>query len=302
MRAGATTRSLPGRALRLTAAALVAACWLAAPAGAAGLLGDGHPPQAVAPGAAADGIAAATTQAAAPAEAAASAQAGSPAHGAVKTVAAARPALQAAVRGVAETVSDAGPAVRRATETVAAAGPGAKPSLDAAIRRTAPLGGGDTSGRADGGTAASQASPGGALGPLRDRHPVGQAAGSVSVQAARLQARRVDRVLGPNLPLRELLRSPTREAPIAPTAERSLPAPVNDAADEARAAPGSPPPPSTTAGGTPFSSAATGFSLGGLALLLATLSMAGPALRRRLPSRTATAWPAAFVPLLERPG
>jgi hypothetical protein len=63
-----------------------------------------------------------------------------------------------------------------------------------------------------------------------------------------------------------------------------------------------PAPLQTTGGGSPFSSTAASFSLGGLAILLATLLLAGPVLRRRLPGRTVTAWPAAFVPLLERPG
>jgi hypothetical protein len=56
------------------------------------------------------------------------------------------------------------------------------------------------------------------------------------------------------------------------------------------------------AGGSSAAGASVSFSLGGLALLLATLSLAGPALRRRLPRRPVMGWPAAFVPLLERPG
>jgi hypothetical protein len=66
--------------------------------------------------------------------------------------------------------------------------------------------------------------------------------------------------------------------------------------------PSNPAPVSGTAGGSSASGASVSFSLGGLALLLATLSLAGPALRRRLPRRPVIAWPAAFVPLLERPG
>ena len=59
---------------------------------------------------------------------------------------------------------------------------------------------------------------------------------------------------------------------------------------------------SGAAGGSGAAGASVSFSLGGLALLLATLSLAGPALRRRLPRRPVIGWPAAFVPLLERPG
>jgi hypothetical protein len=66
--------------------------------------------------------------------------------------------------------------------------------------------------------------------------------------------------------------------------------------------PPGPEPVSGAAGGSSAAGASVSFSLGGLALLLATLSLAGPALRRRLPRRPVIAWPAAFVPLLERPG
>lgn len=55
-------------------------------------------------------------------------------------------------------------------------------------------------------------------------------------------------------------------------------------------------------GGSSAAGASVSFALGGLALLLATLSLAGPALRRRLPRQPVMGWPAAFVPLLERPG
>jgi hypothetical protein len=61
-------------------------------------------------------------------------------------------------------------------------------------------------------------------------------------------------------------------------------------------------PVSGAAGGSSAAGASVSFFLGGLALLLATLSLAGPALRRRLPRRPVIGWPAAFVPLLERPG
>jgi hypothetical protein len=66
--------------------------------------------------------------------------------------------------------------------------------------------------------------------------------------------------------------------------------------------PAGPDPVPGPAGGSSAAGASLSFVLGGLALLLATLSLAGPALRRRLPRRPVIAWPAAFVPLLERPG
>jgi hypothetical protein len=61
-------------------------------------------------------------------------------------------------------------------------------------------------------------------------------------------------------------------------------------------------PVSGTAGGSSAAGASVSFFLGGMALLLATLSLAGPAVRRRLSRRPVIGWPAAFVPLLERPG
>jgi hypothetical protein len=66
--------------------------------------------------------------------------------------------------------------------------------------------------------------------------------------------------------------------------------------------PSGPGPVPGAAGGSSAAGASVSFSLGGLALLLATLSLAGPALRRRLPRPPVMGWPAAFVPLLERPG
>ena len=55
-------------------------------------------------------------------------------------------------------------------------------------------------------------------------------------------------------------------------------------------------------GGSSASGASTSLLFGGLAVLLTAFCLAGPALRRRLPSRPAMSWSAAFVPLLERPG
>jgi hypothetical protein len=54
--------------------------------------------------------------------------------------------------------------------------------------------------------------------------------------------------------------------------------------------------------GSPASGASAAFSFGGAAVLLATVFLAAAALRRRIPGYRAFCPPAAFVPLLERPG
>jgi hypothetical protein len=54
--------------------------------------------------------------------------------------------------------------------------------------------------------------------------------------------------------------------------------------------------------GSPAAGDSTGVSFGGLAVLLIALFLAAPHLRSRLSGLRAICWPAAFVPLLERPG
>jgi hypothetical protein len=55
-------------------------------------------------------------------------------------------------------------------------------------------------------------------------------------------------------------------------------------------------------GGAVASGAGVSFFLGGFAILAIALFLASPPVRRRLLIRPAMCWPAAFVPLLERPG
>ena len=74
------------------------------------------------------------------------------------------------------------------------------------------------------------------------------------------------------------------------------------AAGAAQDLPSAPEPLSGAGGGSSAAAASTSFVFGGMALLLAALCLAAPALRRRLPRRPVIGWPAAFVPLLERPG
>ena len=96
---------------------------------------------------------------------------------------------------------------------------------------------------------------------------------------------------------------------VSPSHTSDLPGAPHGAASVARGTahaaldlPSAPDPLSGAVGGSSGSGASSISSVGGLALLLATLSLAGPALCRRLPRRPVMGWPAAFVPLLERPG
>jgi hypothetical protein len=298
MGAGASSPKLLSGTLRLTAAVLVGACWLAAPAGAAGVL-DGQPAAVDAAAASAAAVSEQLGSTATSAGASASGGVGAvtatrPVRGAVKTVAAARP-----VSTVAETAA-AVPPVHPAADAVAAVGSGVRPAAGEAAR-TVRDGAGAAIDRAGG-------PPSGGDGPkpapaLRDTRPE---AGGATAQAARLlavlpdAAQRPDGVLQP-APLAELPAPLTAPTSLDPAPSGAAPAAVP--ADAAAPAPPSSPDPAPAAGGgAALSAGAASFLLGGLAVLLATLSLAGPALRRRLPRLTVTAWPSAFVPLLERPG
>jgi hypothetical protein len=145
------------------------------------------------------------------------------------------------------------------------------------------------------------------------------AAGAVAGQ----EAPRVERLSGPGTETSKLRGGAATEGPdtalpvapaelISPIFTALIPGPPADPggapagpSKPGPAGPASPPDESPLPGPASGSSAAgatVSFTLGGLALLLATLSLAGPALRRRLPRRPVIGWPAAFVPLLERPG
>ncbi|MGH2848212.1 MAG: hypothetical protein ACRDL0_19735, partial [Thermoleophilaceae bacterium] len=74
--------------------------------------------------------------------------------------------------------------------------------------------------------------------------------------------------------------------------------------DEAPARPGNGPdlPSSSTFGGATASGLSSALLLGGLAVLVGALRLAGPRLRRHICFASAACGPAAFVPVLERPG
>ena len=294
MGAGASSPKLLSGTLRLTAAVLVGACWLAAPAGAAGVL-DGQPtavePAAASAAAVSEQLGSTATSAGASASGAVGAvTATRPVRGAVKTVAAARP-----VSTVVETAA-AVPPVHPAADAVAAVGSRVSPAAGEAAR-TLRDGAGAAIDRAGGppsGGDAPRPAPA-----LRDTRPE---AGGTTAQAARFLAVRAEAAQHPDGVLQP---APLAELP-APTSLDPAPsgaAPAAVAADAAAPAPPSSPDPAPAAGGgAALSAGAASFLMGGLAVLLATLSLAGPALRRRLPRLTVTAWPSAFVPLLERPG
>jgi hypothetical protein len=292
MGAGDWTPKLVSRALRLTAAALAAACWLAAPAGANGLL-HGQPSTAEPPAAATDRLAATITSAGSTASGAVAAVTGErPVRNAVKTVAAARP-----VSTVVETAA-AVPPVRTAAETVAAVGSSAPPAVGEATRQVRDSAGGaaDRPAPPPGGSSSKPA--------LRDTH--GQA-GGVTAQAARLRGLRAasaaqGRSPGPSGAPLSVLPAPSTLLEAAPSSPTPASGPAGADAAAAPLPSETPDPAPAAPGGGALSTGAASVLMGGLAVLLATLSLAGPALRRRLPRLTVTAWPSAFVPLLERPG
>ena len=328
MGAGDRTPELLRCTLRLTAAALAAASWLAAPAGAAGAL-DGHAPAGASTGVTERLAAAAGSAGATVSDAAGTAAAQRPVRGAMDTVAAAgtargavksaaagtvRGAVEPAVGGpvrdaektvaaarsvgtVVETAATVRP-LRAAAETLAAVAPRPRPAIGEATRRLA-----DAAPGADGPPQGGNESRPAAA--IRDAHG-GEGAG-VTAQAARLQAAGAagaphHRPTVGSASFAWIAAHPAafialRSGAVTDSASAgSGPAP---AALEHRSSPGPAPP---AGGGAALSAGAASFLMGGLAVLLATLSLAGPALRRRLPSRTVTAWPSAFVPLLERPG
>jgi hypothetical protein len=169
---------------------------------------------------------------------------------------------------------------------------------------------------------ALQGASGAARGALRDSGTAGAGQGSPRIarlsgpaggetsRASRLRLRGTAAPEGPGATLPGELASPVL-TPLIPGPPIGLPGAPAGGGDTGSAAvagsgalelPSDTGPVSGAAGGSSAASASVSFSLGGLALLLATLSLAGPALRRRLSRRPVIAWPAAFVPLLERPG
>jgi hypothetical protein len=299
-----------GRAHRLLAVAVVGGCWLAAPAGASAQQG---------PALNVSGLTSAATSAVANTGSAvettvtAAAPVTGPAQGAVTQVAGTVGRVTGPEGPVARvgagTANAAGSVVERVTRTAAPVkdvvdrvAPEAQPAVDDTLQAVT---GTLRSAGHDGGAPGAAAGPGSP----RVERPSGPAAGPETSPASRLRLRgkaapeRPERVLpGPGAE-----RFSSVFTPLIPVGLPSATAGGGDGG------PSSPPsgalgipadsePAAGVVGGSSAAGASVSFLLGGLALLLATLSLAGPALRRRLPRRPVTGWPAAFVPLLERPG
>jgi hypothetical protein len=328
MLAGARTPSLRGRTRRLMAMGVVAACWLAVPAGASaqqGLDVSGLT-------SAATGALAATGSAVEDTVSAAAPVAG-PAQGAVTQLAGT----------VGRVTGPDGPVARVGTGTAGATGSvaermtrpaapvagfadrvaqGARQAVDKTLHGAAGLD--QTLKGATGVDETLQGASVAARGALRDSGTAGAAvgqgsprmarlsgpAGGETSRASRLRLRGTAVLEGPGATLWGELASPVL-TPLIPGPPIGLPGAPAGGGDTGSAAaagsgalelPSDSEPGSGAAGGSSAASASVSFSLGGLALVLATLSLVAPALRRRLSRRPVIAWPAAFVPLLERPG
>jgi hypothetical protein len=303
---GSGTRT--GRAHRVFAVAVAACCWLAAPSGASAQQGPALDVSGLT--SAATGAVAATGSAVAGA-----APVAGPAQDAVTQVAGTVARVsgpEGPVARVGASTADAtGSVVERVTRTAApVAGvadrvaPEAQPAVDDTLQAVT---GAARSAARDGGAA------GAAAGPPRVERMSGPAGGAeTSSRVSRLRLRgtaaseRPERVLpGPSAG-----RFSSVFTPLIPGPPIGLPGTPAGGGDTSSAAapsgalelPSDTEPAAGVVGGSSSAGASVSFSLGGLALLLATLSLAGPALRRRLPRQPVMGWPAAFVPLLERPG
>jgi hypothetical protein len=251
-RMGAGVPRLLRRSRGSTALAVVTACWLAAPASAAGLPVDVRAPaaEAVAPSVP---VPAVTVPDATPVAA----------------------AVQAGARDVERVVAGAaGPST---------AGGGAPPAVDAAVEAVsvAPP-------SAD--SAPSVAAP--------------RSAGPAARAARRQPNRRAERRARQDQPPAQRAQADVAPAQALPGTHRHAD-PPSVSRSAARADTGTPEPPSSLdplPAGASAAGASLSLLLGGLAVLLTAFLLAGPALRHRLPGRPALCWPAAFVPLLERPG
>jgi hypothetical protein len=306
------TPAFPGRAHRLLAVAVAAGCWLAAPSGASAQQG---------PALDVSGLTSAATSAVGDTGSAvettvtAAAPVAGPAQGAVKQVAGTVGRVTGPEGPVARvgagTANATGSVVERVTKTAAPVkdvvdrvAPEAQPAVDDTLQAVT---GTVRSTGHDGGAPGAAAGPGSP----RVERPSGPAAGPETLPASRLRLRgtgaseRPERVLpGPGAErfssvFTPLIPGPPLGLPGTPGGGDGGP---SSAASGALELPADTEPAAGVVGGSSAAGASVSFLLGGLALLLATLSLAGPALRRRLPRRPVMGWPAAFVPLLERPG
>jgi hypothetical protein len=309
---GSWTRT--GRAHRLLAVAVAAGCWLAAPSGASAQQGPALDVSGLT--SAATGAVAATGSAVETTVTAAAPVTG-PARDAVTQVAGAvgrvtGPEGPVARDGVG-TANATGSVVERVTRTAApVAGvvnrvaPEAQPAVDDTLLTFT---GAARSAARDGGAAGAAAGPGSP----RVARMSGPAAGAeTSSRVSRLRLRGTAASERPEnvLPGSGADRFSSVFTPLIPGPPVGVPGAPAGGGDTSSAAapsgalglPSDTEPAAGVVGGSSAAGASVSFSFGGLALLLATLSLAGPALRRRLSRRPVIAWPAAFVPLLERPG
>jgi hypothetical protein len=294
------------------AIAAAAVCWLAVPAGAAAQQGPALDGSGLT-SAATSAVAATGSAVERSVEAAAPAPANGPATQVPATVAKVTGSDGPEARLGATTSNATGSVAERVTRPAAPlAGVAdrvvreAQPAVDEALH--------DATGPAraavrDNGTAGAAAGHGS---PRAERLAIGRAAGADKSRASRLRLRgtaapeRPETAL-PGLPAERVSSVFTPLIPVPPIGLPGTPAGADDAptagvVSGALETPSDTAPVSGGAGGSSAAGASVSLSLGGLALLLATLSLAGPALRRRLPRRPVIAWPAAFIPLLERPG
>jgi len=286
---------------------VVAACWLAVPAGASAQQGldvsgltSAATDAVAATGSAVEDTVSAAAPVAGPAQGAVTQLAGTVGRvtepdGPVARVGA---STAGATGSVAERMTRPAAPVAGAADRVAQ---GARQGVDETPHGAAGLG--ETLKGASGGALRNGGTAGAPMGQGSPRiaRLSGPAGGETS-RASRLRLRGTAVLEGPGATLPGELASPVL-TPLIPGPPIGLPdAPAAAAGSGALELPSDSEPVSGAAGGSSAASASVSFSLGGLALLLATLSLVAPALRRRLSRRPVIAWPAAFVPLLERPG
>jgi hypothetical protein len=327
MLAGTCSPSLVDRTLRLMAIAVAAACWLAVPAGASAQQGldvtgltSAATGAVAATGSAVEHTATAAAPVAGPAQGTVAHLAGTMGRvtGPDGPVARVGASTADATGSVAERTTRPAAPVAGAVDRVAQ---GARQAVDEKLRGAAGV---DETLKGATGVDELQGASGAARGALRDRGTAGAAvgqgspriarlsgaAGGETSRASRLRLRSTAASEGPGATLPGALASPilTRLIPGPPIGLGGAHAGGGDTGSAAAAGsvslelPSDSEPVSGAAGGSSAASASVSFSLGGLALVLATLSLVAPALLRRLSRRPVIAWPAAFAPLLERPG
>jgi hypothetical protein len=294
------------------AVAVAVVCWLAAPSGASAQQGSALDVSGLtnavtgavaATGSAVEGTVATAVPPAGPAQATVTQVAGTVGHitGPEGPVARVGASTADATGSVAERLNRAAAPVAGVADRIA---PEARPAVDQTLQ--AVTGAARSAERDSGaaGAAAGQGSP-------RVERLSGPAGGGTS-RASRLRLQGAGAAERPEttLPGSHAERVSSVFTPLIPGPPIGLPgtpagggdSTPSSATSGVLAPPSDTQPASGAAGGSSAAGASVSFSLGGLALLLATLSLAGPALRRRLPRRPVIGWPAAFVPLLERPG